>query len=50
MIRVASTNSAEVTDFRWNAQWRGQFAAGLDMAAEVDQLVGLVYHRVLVTG
>ncbi|MEU6673803.1 TetR-like C-terminal domain-containing protein [Streptomyces sp. NPDC046925] len=28
---------------------RGQLAAGLDMAAEIDQLVGPVYHRVLVT-
>ncbi|WAL94315.1 TetR/AcrR family transcriptional regulator [Streptomyces sp. Je 1-369] len=28
---------------------RGRLAAGLDMAAEIDQLVGPVYHRVLVT-
>ncbi|MFD4476699.1 TetR/AcrR family transcriptional regulator [Streptomyces sp. NPDC058471] len=28
---------------------RGQLSAGLDMAAEIDQLVGPVYHRVLVT-
>ncbi|WP_329118999.1 TetR/AcrR family transcriptional regulator [Streptomyces sp. NBC_01465] len=28
---------------------RGELAAGLDMAAEIDQLVGPVYHRVLVT-
>jgi AcrR family transcriptional regulator len=29
---------------------RGQLPAGLDTAAEVDQLVGPIYHRVLVTG
>ncbi|MFB7129673.1 TetR/AcrR family transcriptional regulator [Kitasatospora sp. NPDC056273] len=28
---------------------RGQLVAGLDTAAEIDQLVGPVYHRVLVT-
>jgi AcrR family transcriptional regulator len=28
----------------------GQLPADLDMAAEVDQLVGPIYHRVLVTG
>ncbi|MFD9882712.1 TetR/AcrR family transcriptional regulator [Streptomyces alboflavus] len=28
---------------------RGQLAAGLDLAAAIDQLVGPVYHRVLVT-
>lgn len=28
---------------------RGRLAAGLDMAAEIDQLVGPVHHRVLVT-
>ncbi|AYV25269.1 MULTISPECIES: TetR/AcrR family transcriptional regulator [Streptomyces] len=28
---------------------RGQLAAGLDMVAEIDQLVGPVYHRVLMT-
>jgi len=28
---------------------RGQLPAGLDMAAETDQLVGPIYHRVLVT-
>ncbi|MCX5205453.1 TetR/AcrR family transcriptional regulator [Streptomyces sp. NBC_00237] len=28
---------------------RGQLALGLDPAAEIDQLVGPVYHRVLVT-
>ncbi|MFG3280372.1 TetR/AcrR family transcriptional regulator [Streptomyces sp. NPDC048111] len=28
---------------------RGRLAAGLDMAAEIDQLVGPVYHRVLMT-
>lgn len=35
---------------RWErAVERGQLAAGLDMAAEIDQLVGPFYHRVLVT-
>jgi AcrR family transcriptional regulator len=29
---------------------RGQLPVGLDLAAEVDQLVGPIYHRVLVTG
>jgi AcrR family transcriptional regulator len=29
---------------------RGQLPADLDLAAEVDQLVGPLYHRVLVTG
>lgn len=33
-----------------NAVRRGELPAGLDMAAEVDQLVGPIYHRVLVTG
>jgi AcrR family transcriptional regulator len=32
------------------AAHRGQLPAGLDTAAEVDQLVGPIYHRVLVTG
>lgn len=29
---------------------RGELPAGLDLALEVDQLVGPIYHRVLVTG
>lgn len=33
-----------------NAVGRGELPAGLDLAAEVDQLVGPIYHRVLVTG
>lgn len=33
-----------------NAVRRGELPAGLDTAAEVDQLVGPIYHRVLVTG
>jgi AcrR family transcriptional regulator len=32
------------------AAQRGQLPDDLDMAAEVDQLVGPIYHRVLVTG
>jgi hypothetical protein len=32
------------------AAGRGQLPAGLDIATEVDQLVGPIYHRVLVTG
>ncbi|WP_188280982.1 TetR/AcrR family transcriptional regulator [Streptomyces sp. CBMA29] len=33
-----------------NAVGRGELPAGLDMTAEVDRLVGPIYHRVLVTG
>lgn len=32
------------------AMRRGELPAGLDTAAEIDQLVGPIYHRVLVTG
>jgi hypothetical protein len=35
--------------FEWAVR-RGEIPADVDMDAEVDQLVGPVYHRVLVTG